>query len=138
MAIVSRKKAGELTGKSHATIYRHLRSGKLSKTSNGDITTSELKRVYGELQSTDEEDTPEPIKAALECIYQKDKSDTELKLMREQIDLLKQQLAKTETLLEHSHLNTPYTIGNFIGSICGVSSLLVLLFLNILHIRTGG
>jgi len=106
MAIVSRKEAGELTGKSHATIYRHLRSGKLSKMPDGGIDTAELLRVYGAFVSGDETKdttyTPEPIRADIEQIYQKDKSDIELKLMREQIDLLKQQLAKTETLLEHS------------------------------------
>ncbi len=106
----------------------------MSKTPNGGIDTAELLRVYGAFVSGDEEYTPDWWPYTPESI----KSDIEPKLMREQIDLLKQQLVKTETLLEHSHLNTPYTIGNFIGSICGVSSLLVLLFLNILHIRTGG
>ena len=49
MTIVTLKDAGFLSGKGSATIYRHLKSGKLSKTGNG-IDTSELIRVYGELK----------------------------------------------------------------------------------------
>ena len=49
MTIVTLKDAGLLTGKGSATIYRHLKSGKLSKTGNG-VDTSELIRVYGELK----------------------------------------------------------------------------------------
>ena len=102
MPIVSRKEAMQLTGKSHATLYRHLKSGKLSKTPDGGIDTAELLRVYGEFVSPDAKDTSKPIKPDIEQLYQKDKSDTEIKLMREQIDLLKYQLAKAEVQLEHS------------------------------------
>jgi len=102
MPIVSRKKAMQLTGKSHATLYRHLKSGKLSKTPDGGIDTAELIRVYGEFVSPDAKDASKPIKVDIEQIHQKDKSDTEIKLMREQIDLLKYQLAKAEVQLEHS------------------------------------
>ena len=49
MTIVTLKDAGLLTGKGSATIYRHLKSGKLSKTGAG-VDTSELIRVYGELK----------------------------------------------------------------------------------------
>ena len=52
MAIVTFKQAGLLSGKGTATIYRHIKSGKLSKTGNG-IDTSELIRVYGELKAVD-------------------------------------------------------------------------------------
>jgi hypothetical protein len=49
MAIVTLKDAGLLTGKGSATIYRHIKSGKLSK-SGGGVDTSELIRVYGALK----------------------------------------------------------------------------------------
>jgi hypothetical protein len=53
MAIVSLKDAGLMTGKGSATIYRHIKSGKLSKTGDG-IETSELIRVYGELKKIED------------------------------------------------------------------------------------
>ena len=92
----------QLTGKSHATLYRHLKSGKLSKTPDGGIDTAELIRVYGEFVSPDAEETSKYIKNDIEHIYQKDKSDTETKLMQEQIDLLKSQLVDTKSQLEKS------------------------------------
>jgi len=102
MPIVSRKKAMQLTGKSHATLYRHLKSGKLSKTPDGGIDTAELIRVYGEFVSPDAKDASKYIKTDIEHIYQKDKSDTEIKLMQEQIDILKSQLTDTKSQLERA------------------------------------
>jgi len=102
MPIVSRKEAMQLTGKSHATLYRHLKSGKLSKAPDGGIDTAELIRVYGEFVSPDAEDTSKSIKPDIEHLYQKDKSDTEIKLMQEQINLLKSQLTDTKSQLERS------------------------------------
>ena len=102
MPIVSRKEAMQLTGKSHATLYRHLKSGKLSKAPDGGIDTAELIRVYGEFVSPDAKDASKPIKTDISALYQKDKTDTEIKLMQEQIDLLKYQLAKTEVQLERA------------------------------------
>ncbi len=63
MAIVTFKQAGLLSGKGTATIYRHIKSGKLSKTGSG-VDTSELVRVYGELKPIDNVDN-----------YQIDKKD---------------------------------------------------------------
>ena len=102
MPIVTRKEAMQLTGKSHATLYRHLKSGKLSKTPDGGIDTAELIRVYGEFVSPDAKDASKYIKTDIEHIYQKDKSDTEIKLMQEQIDILKSQLTDTKSQLERS------------------------------------
>jgi predicted site-specific integrase-resolvase len=102
MTIVSRKEAMALTGKSHATLYRHLKSGKLSKSPDGGIDTAELIRVYGEFVSPDAEDTSKTIKNDISALYQKDKSDTEIKLMQEQIDLLKSQLTDTKSQLVRS------------------------------------
>jgi len=50
MAFVTVIEASPLIGKSSQTIYRHIKQGKLSKSSNGKIDTSELIRVYGELR----------------------------------------------------------------------------------------
>jgi hypothetical protein len=66
MAIVTFKQAGLLSGKGTATIYRHVKSGKISKTGKG-IDTSELIRVYGELKLIDNTDN-----------YQFDKKDSDI------------------------------------------------------------
>jgi hypothetical protein len=66
MAIVTFKQAGLLSGKGTATIYRHIKSGKLSKTGSG-VDTSELVRVYGELRPIDNVDN-----------YQIDKKDNDI------------------------------------------------------------
>jgi hypothetical protein len=50
MAIVSVTEASKLTGKSIPTLYRHIKTGFVSKTNDG-IETSELMRVYGALRS---------------------------------------------------------------------------------------
>ena len=50
---VNIQQATKLTGKSRATITRHIKSGKLSKTDDG-IETSELMRVYGALIAPDD------------------------------------------------------------------------------------
>ncbi len=48
---VNIQKATLLTGKSRATIQRHIKTGKLSRTDEG-IDTAELMRVYGALINT--------------------------------------------------------------------------------------
>jgi len=57
MAIVTISKASKLVGKTTRTIQRHVANGKISKTttSNGltGIDTSELIRVYGQIESYD-------------------------------------------------------------------------------------
>jgi len=58
--------------------------------------------VYGEFVSPDAEDTSKPVKTDISALYQKDKTDTEIKLMQEQIDLLKSQLTDTKSQLERS------------------------------------
>ena len=54
MSLVTVTQAIVLSGKSPSTFYRHLKTGKVSKASDGSgrIDTSELLRVYGELQDT--------------------------------------------------------------------------------------
>jgi|LWDU01.1.fsa_nt_gi hypothetical protein len=52
MSLVTVTQAIVLSGKSPSTFYRHLKTGKVSKASDGSgrIDTTELLRVYGELQ----------------------------------------------------------------------------------------
>lgn len=72
----------KLTGKSRSTIQRYIAAGKLSKTDKG-IDTSELIRVFGELQSPND-------KPAAKAINQPD-LDREQWLMS-QIDTLRAEL----------------------------------------------
>jgi len=59
MSFVSVSEASILIGKSTPTIYRHIKIGKLSRSSNGKIDTAELIRVYGELIKNDNQnETP--------------------------------------------------------------------------------
>jgi chromosome segregation ATPase len=106
MSIVTVTKAIKLTGKSHATIYRHIKSGKLSKSPDGGIDTAELIRVYGEFKPKDsnknKKETPKSIKLNVDEIYQHEKSETEIQHLREQLESLKSQLSKTESQLERS------------------------------------
>jgi hypothetical protein len=51
MALISIAEASRLTGKSIPTIYRHINSGKLSKTGDK-IDTSEIMRLYGAFTNT--------------------------------------------------------------------------------------
>lgn len=59
MSFVSVQEAALLIGKSAPTIYRHIKIGKLSRSSNGKIDTAELLRVYGKLIKNDNQnETP--------------------------------------------------------------------------------
>ncbi len=75
---VNIQQATLLTGKSRATIQRHIKAGKLSRTDKG-IDTAELVRVYGELVTTPDK----PLSNAT--------SEREQWLMR-QVEALQQQL----------------------------------------------
>jgi hypothetical protein len=50
MSLVSILEAAKLVEKSTHTLYRHIKSGKLSRESNGMIQATELIRVYGQLK----------------------------------------------------------------------------------------
>jgi hypothetical protein len=82
MMFVNIEQATGLTGKSRATISRHIKSGKLSRTVDG-IDTAELMRVYGALVSV-------PDKPVLQAKYEA-LSERETWLMA-QIDSLSKQL----------------------------------------------
>ncbi len=77
---VNIQQATVLTGKSRATISRHIKTGKLSRTAEG-IDTAELMRVYGALVAT-------PDKSADSAT-----SERETWLMS-QIDALNKQLSE--------------------------------------------
>ena len=81
MAFVTVIEATVLTGKSAPTIYRHIKQGKLSKTSQG-IDTAELIRVYGEL-SNDKNDNSPSIQ-------------TDIDFIKEELSFLKTQLMESQ------------------------------------------
>lgn len=107
MAVVSITESVKLTGKSRQTIYRHIRTGKLSKTGNG-IDTAELIRVYGEFVTPDTENTPKSSNVthhtdiAAELKKQDKVQEMEVQHLKEQVELLKSQLTKTEAQLERA------------------------------------
>lgn len=84
MAIVSVIEASKLTGKGVATIYRHIKSGRLSRSGDG-IDTAELLRVYGQFKSDNYQSGSD------------DNVDTtgdnqELSFLKREIDLLKSEV----------------------------------------------
>jgi uncharacterized protein YlxW (UPF0749 family) len=106
MTEISITEAMKLTGKSRPTLYRHIKSGKLSKTSNGGIDTSELRRVYGEFETlnvtNENKVVTKSIKTEKKSISQIEKDETEIQHLKEQLEMLKSQLSKTEYQLERS------------------------------------
>ena len=79
---VTIQEATRLTGKSRATITRHISTGKLSKTDKG-IDTAELMRVYGALVDT----LDTPLSHSTD-----DSMTTREQWLMSQIDTLQQQL----------------------------------------------
>jgi hypothetical protein len=106
MTEISITEAMKLTGKSRPTLYRHIKTGKLSKTSNGGIDTSELRRVYGEFGTietgVETKGVSKSIKIDTKSISQIEKDETEIQHLKEQLEMLKTQLSKTEYQLERS------------------------------------
>ncbi len=73
MALVSKSKAAKLASVSRTTIHRYVKNGKLSA-NNGEIETSELIRVFGDISETpatpvqpvtSEHDVTPPVTAGL-------------------------------------------------------------------------
>jgi hypothetical protein len=102
MTEVSVTESMRLTGKSRPTLYRHIKSGKLSKNHNGTIDTSELRRVYGEFVTNDNEVVTESSQIVTNNITQNEKDENEIQHLKEQLEMLKSQLSKTENQLERS------------------------------------
>ncbi len=87
MAIVNLEDASRLTGKSRATIYRAVKSGRLSKSEQG-FDTTELLRVFGPFRPVDSHETSQMRLNDASC----DSSESQ----RELVDLLRQQLKTAE------------------------------------------
>lgn len=94
MSLVSITEAAELVDKSTQTLYRHIKSGKISRESNGQLQTAELIRVYGELKQHEK-----PNKLASNDNFQSH-SDNVVTLLQQQINRLEKDLQdlKTESL----------------------------------------
>lgn len=100
--------AAKLVGKSRATIYKHIKQGRLSAQSNhaGNkyITTDELLRCYGALKEVDTLlDNTVNVKSDQQLTVQElstpndsVNSSAVVDSLRDQIDLLKDQLTKAE------------------------------------------
>lgn len=65
---------------SRATIYSHIKKGKLSRLENGKVDVSEVIRVYGEPKET-------PTRQEVNTVYNQEKA-----LLQEKIQLLERQL----------------------------------------------
>ena len=92
---VTIQQATKLTGKSRATITRHINSGKLSKTDAG-IDTTELMRVYGALVSVLDAspDTPPNDSVTTRDASLTHQNDALIDSLQAQIELLKTQVAQ--------------------------------------------
>jgi len=95
MSLVTVTQAIVLSGKSPSTFYRHLKTGKVSKASDGSgrIDTTELLRVYGELQSP-------PNRTAVPLPVESGSVSRENEWLKNQIEKLQQDMRdlKTESL----------------------------------------
>lgn len=101
MTFVTIEKAAKLIGKSTQTVYRHVRVGKLSRSSDGSFDVSELIRVYGELNPVD---TANDIKNEnndismlhVERQHDNDFLKNEINLLRNEIKDLKMEFRERE------------------------------------------
>jgi TolA-binding protein len=94
MSFVTITEAAELVNKSTQTLYRHIKSGKLSRESNGLLQTAELIRVYGELRKNENSQ-----KVSVDTVSQHESVNV-INLLQQQIDKLEKDLQdlKTESL----------------------------------------
>lgn len=103
---VTIQQATKLTGKSRATITRHISSGKLSKTDAG-IDTAELMRVYGALVGTlDASPNNSMMTLDASLIHQNsefiESLKAQIKLLKSQVDMEREnatQWRQTATML---------------------------------------
>ena len=101
MTFVTIEKAAELIGKSTQTVYRHVRVGKLSRSSDGSFDVSELIRVYGELKSVDttngiKNENKDISMLHVERQYDNDFFKNEINLLRNEIKELKTEFRERE------------------------------------------
>lgn len=127
MAGHSISEAARLTGKARSTLHRHLKNGKLSKSTGGDgepvIDTAELIRVYGPLQqqrhaddvAIGQRETPEKdtldraLRAEVEALRQEklERLEAELEELREQRDAWKTQAERLSRALSDQRESVP-------------------------------
>jgi TolA-binding protein len=91
MSLVTIAEAAKLTNQSTQTLYRHIRSGRLSRESNGKIQIVELIRVYGELSQIE--------KVQKQTSYDKLQNDNVdvINLLQQQINRLEKDLQNLKT-----------------------------------------
>jgi len=83
--------AAKLAGKSTQTLYRHIKAGKLSRSSDGTIDTTELLRVYGEINNND-------VTSHASEVAPKSHPDTDhIKWLERQIDELRNDIKELKT-----------------------------------------
>lgn len=103
MAKLNLSQAAKTTGKNRTTIWRHIKSGKLSAQNGTDglpyVDTSELLRVYGELKTDATPATPE-LQHYATPLYQ-DLIDTIEMLRKEQAEM-REQLANLTNRLTYT------------------------------------
>ena len=94
MSFVTITEAAELVNKSTQTLYRHIKSGKLSRESSGLLQIAELIRVYGELRQNENYQ-----KVSIDTVSQSESVNV-INLLQQQIDKLEKDLQdlKTESL----------------------------------------
>ena len=92
MPIVTVSEAIKLSGKAPATFYRHIKSGKVSRATDGSggIDTAELVRVYGELKDTTQATTKTPI-------IENTENNKEIEWLRNQVEALQQDIKEIKS-----------------------------------------
>ena len=88
MSFVTITEAAKLVSKSNQTLYRHVKSGKLSRQSDGTFETTELIRVYGSLSSPD---TPQSINTTPTPLQ---RENGLIEVLQQQVTLLQSDLAE--------------------------------------------
>lgn len=100
MALVTITEASKLTKKNRTTLYRYIKEGKLSKTTDetgkDKLDTSELLRVFGSLHATDKTTLHNTEKQ--HNTTQKD--DVKINELQQKIQQLEQQLLNRDELLK--------------------------------------
>lgn len=98
MAQVSISEAARLTGKSRRTIQRYVATGKLSLSHSDatekNIDTSELIRVFGEINKVEvtPSEPPKTVTMSHRVTHDNDSSKLENELLKKEIEFLKQRL----------------------------------------------
>ena len=110
-------------GVSRATIYKHIKAGKLSRLADGLVDITEVLRVYGEPKSDTQRDKPSPVVDTQETKLLLEKIaflESQLSQAEKREDWLKGQVEKAQEtiqLLEYKHPAKKGLFGRVIGAI---------------------